>query len=134
MLGIKHLSQNISPDTCGIIWLTDDKLDYQSPGFYEFNYLLDGSIAKNINSLHSESQTSLFFGQNFGKSFFISHNIVKDKESLKQMYNVYKVANSALRENEKIYIFNRSKNTANVNILKELSKKYSQYQFENLNI
>jgi hypothetical protein len=43
-LGIKHLSQNITPDTSGIIWLTDDPLDYKTPGVYEFNYLLDGML------------------------------------------------------------------------------------------
>ena len=58
-LGIKHLSQNITPDTSGIIWLTDDPLDYKTPGVYEFNYLLDGmlikSITKNSNENHQNS-------------------------------------------------------------------------------
>lgn len=131
-LGIKHLSKNITPDTCGIIWLSDEALNYQTQGFYEFNYLLNGILAKNLEQLSSDS--SLFIGDSFGKPFFLGHCLILNKDNIKNIYKFFDVAKSALRENSKIFIFNRSKNTANVNLLKELGKKYPKYLFENLNI
>jgi hypothetical protein len=133
-LGIKHLSQSITPDTCGIIWLSDESLNYQSPGFYEFNYLLNGILAKNLDNLNSKSDSSLFMGESFGAPFFIGHCVISSKDKVQNMYKLFQVAKSALKDGHKIFIFNRSKNTANINVLKELSKKYNQYQFENLNI
>ena len=136
-LGIKHLSQHITPETSGIIWLTDGDLDYQTPGVYEFNYLLDGMLIKTItkNATNNESNKSNFFlGENFGTPLFIGHLKVTEKSDVKIMYDQMKIAISIIKENSTIYIFNRAKNTANINILKELTNKYKNYTFKNLNI
>jgi hypothetical protein len=137
-LGIKHLSQNITPDTSGIIWLTDDPLDYKTPGVYEFNYLLDGmlikSITKNSDENHHQNKSNFFLGENFGTSLFIGHLQVIEKSDIQTMYDQINIASSIIKDQSIIYIFNRSKNTANINILKELSKKYPNYIFKNLNI
>lgn len=136
-LGIKHLSQNITPNTSGILWLTDEDLDYKTPGVYEFNYLLDGILIKSISNKtdeHKHRKSNFFLGENFGSPLFIGHVKFANKNDLELIYEHFKVAQSFLTENSTIYIYNRSKNTANVNILKELSKKLKQYNFENLNI
>jgi hypothetical protein len=137
-LGIKHLSQNITPDTSGIIWITDEDLDYKTPGVYEFNYLLDGmlikSITKNSSQEQRSSKSNFFLGENFGTPLFIGHLKVKDKSDIQTMYDQMNIASPIIKEQSTIYIFNRSKNTANINILKELGKKYQNYTFKNLNI
>lgn len=136
--GIEHLSQHITPNTSGIIWLTDESLDYKSPGVYEFNYLLDGmlikSISQNSELKKEELKSNFFLGDNFGTPLFIGHTVVENKDDIKIMHNHFKVASSFIQKNTTIYIFNRSKNTANFNILKELTNKYKEYKFENLNI
>ena len=134
-LGIQHLSKNLKPETSGIIWLTDEELTTNSYGLYEFNYLLDGMLVKSISSNNDKDNKSHFFlGENFGKPFFIGHVLVENKDDIKLMYKHFDIAGSFLEENSNIYIFNKSKNTANVNILKELSQKFKKYSFENLNI
>ena len=132
---VTHLSHFITPQTCGIVWLTDESLDYESPGVYEFNYLLDGLLVKAIEENAERSEPSNFFlGENFGSPFFIGHVVVGNKNDLDVVQSHFKLAESFIQDNSIIYIFNRSKNTANINVLKELSKKHKNIEFKNLNI
>ncbi len=135
---IKHLSEHITPNTTGIIWLTDDFLSYDTPGVYEFNYLLNSMLVKTISQSQEDKskkvKSNFFLGDNFGKSFFIGHCVVHDKDDLKAVHNHFELASSFLEDGATIYIYNRSKNTANTNVLKELSKKYQNLEFKNLNI
>jgi len=137
-LDIKHLSQHITPNTSGIIWLTDEPLDYKTPGIYEFNYLLDGMLIKgmseNIESKKRNEKSNFFLGKNFGNPLFIGHIVVGEKDDVQIIHNHFKVAESFISKDSTIFIFNRAKNTANVNFLKDLGKKYKDYNFENLNI
>lgn len=134
---IKHFSEYISPKTVGIIWLTDDKLNFKSPGVYEFNYLLDGMLVQAIDTQVKNSsfqKSNFFLGENFGKPIFVGHIQFSQKEDMKALDSHFEMASSFLEANAEIFIFNRAQNTANLNILKELSKKYKDYQFNNLNI
>ena len=134
-LGIQHLSKSLKPETSGILWLTDEKLSYNSHGAYEFNYLLDGMLVKSLaNEEKVDKKSHFFLGENFGKPFFIGHVLVDNKDDIKLMYNHFELASSFLHPDAMIYIFNKSKNTANTNILKILGQKFKDYSFENLNI
>lgn len=137
-LGIKHLSQSITPKTSGVLWLTDEELSFKTPGVYEFNYLLNGVIIESLtktkeNSLPKQSQ-NFFLSDNFESKFFIGHLVIKEKKDTKKMFNLLKLATTLMSDESQVLIFNRSKNTANVNILKELSEKFPDIVFENLNI
>lgn len=135
---IEHLSKHISSDTSGILWLTDSTLNYDTPGVFEFNYLLDGILLKRIaqnEELPPEKRKSNFFlGQNFGEPIFISHVLVEHKNDLKMSFNHLETAIPLIKNNKTIQIFNRSKNTANINVLKEFTQKYKDLNFEILNI
>ena len=134
-LGIKHLSSNITPNTAGILWLTDDDLNYQTPGVFEFNYLLNGVLIKSLdNKIQSRQKNHFFLGDNFGKPLFIGHAVIKMKDDIKNLYEHIKISENFLNENSQIYIFNKSQNTANLNVLKLLSEKYRNIHFEILNI
>lgn len=134
-LGIKHLSNNITPNTAGILWLTDDELNYKSPGVYEFNYLLNGILIKSLdNQTINDQKNHFFLGNNFGKPLFLGHAVIKSKEDIKNIYEHIKISENFINENSQIYIFNKSQNTANINVLKILSEKYKNIVFENLNI
>jgi hypothetical protein len=134
---IDHLSHLVSPTTSGIIWLTDDDLNSKLPGVYELNYLMNGLLTKSIaaKAQQTESSSNFFLAENFGNPFFLGHSVVLSKEDLKNMHKHIELAKPLFNDiNIEIYIFNRSKNTANTNILKELSHKYRDIKFENLNI
>lgn len=131
---IKHLSQSITPQTAGVIWLTDEALSIESPGAYEFNYLLDGMLLKNLSHKTENNLSNFYLGENFGETIFIAHTVVEKRADLQNMHNQISLAKPMIEENKTIFIFNRSKNTANINLLKELSTKYKNFNFENLNI
>lgn len=136
---IDHLSHLVSPTTSGIIWLTDDTLNSNLAGVYELNYLMNGLLTKSIAAKDSQSKSSsnFFLAENFGNPFFLGHSVISTKEDLKNMHKHIELARPLFNGNEdaiEVYIFNRSKNTANTNVLKELSHKYKDIKFENLNI
>ncbi|MAX66855.1 MAG: hypothetical protein QF441_07030 [Bacteriovoracaceae bacterium] len=133
-LGIKHLSNAITPQSSGILWLTDEKLTYKTLGVYEFNYLLDGILIKNIANTTNDSKSNFFLGESFGNPFFIGHTIIQTKEDIANCFNHVEIAAKFIPSDSTIYIFNRAKNTAHTNILKELEKKFNVFQFKNLNI
>lgn len=135
-LGIKHLSKSITPNTTGILWLTDEPLSFKTTGVYEFNYLLNGILIESLSESSDRNAPSqnFFLGENFESKLFIGHVVIKEKKDIQIMHQLIKLAESLIHERSQIFIFNRSKNTANVNILKELSQKYPAIIFENLNI
>ncbi len=139
--GIDHISHLIKSNTAGIIWLTDDYLGPLLVGMYEVNYLLNALVTKSISVQedHHQSKSNFFLGENFENPFFVGHSVINNKDDLKNMYKHLELSLPLFSEQSdngpiEVYIYNRSKNTANFNVLKELSKKYSQVNFQNLNI
>lgn len=135
-LGIKHLSKSITPNTTGILWLTDEPLSFKTTGVYEFNYLLNGILIESLSDSAQKNspRQNFFLGENFDSKFFIGHLVISEKKDISSMYQLIKLADNLINEHSQIFIYNRSKNTANINILKELSQKYPAIVFENLNI
>lgn len=135
--GIEHLSHLVSPKTSGIIWLTDDFLGPSLVGLYELNYLLDGLLTKTLSSDQekSESKSNFFLAENFGNPFFVGHSVISNKDDLKNMFKHIELGKPLFVDQKiEVFIFNRSKNTANYNVLKELSNKFKDISFKNLNI
>lgn len=137
-LGVKHLSQNIQANTAGILWLTDDYLSLKSKGLYEFNYLLNGVVIENLKitleQKIEQKKQSFFLGSNFENPFFIGHTVIENKKDINSLYNHLEVAKDILSHDSEIFVFNRSQNTAGINLLKELMAKYPATKFANLNI
>lgn len=129
---IKHLSQSICQETAGIIWLTDSFIDFQTPGVYQFNYLFDGMILKNLGNESKQSNSNFYLGENFGRTIFLGHSVIENKKDISLINDHLSMALSMVKESKKIFIYNKSKNTANINILKDLSSKYTSYSFQNL--
>ncbi len=134
--GIEHLSQLITPNTCGIVWLTDELLSYDTPGAYEVNYLLNGSLTRSLAEKDHEDKFSsnFFLSESFGKPFFVAHTVIQEKGDFKKVYEPLNVAKPFMREGSQVYILNRSKNTAHLNVLKELRAKHKNISFEHLTI
>lgn len=132
---IPELSQHITPSTAGIIWFTDEPLKYSSPGVYEFNYLLDGLLVKSLEeNTEKPNHSNFFLGESFGIPFFIGHCVIQEKSDFKSVHTHFKLSESFIQENSTVFIYNKSKNTANINVLKELKSTYQKLEFKHLNI
>lgn len=137
--GIEHLSQLIDPDTKGIIWLTDGPLEYDTPGSYEINYLLNGTLTKSIadkeeDAASKSAKSNFFLGDNFGRRFFVVHRALTDKSDFKGVFKQLEIARPFMQEGGQVFILNKSKNTAGLNVLKELRAKVQNVTFEHLTI
>ena len=135
-LELNDLSQNIDLNTAGILWLTDDVLTHNTPGVYEFNYLLNGILIKSLSdsTTKSEQKANFYLGESFGRPLFLGHVVIKDKQDFDKTYNHIEIASTLIQQNSQIFIFNRSKNTANINVLKNLSTRFKDFEFKNLNV
>jgi hypothetical protein len=132
-MSISNLSQTITTNSAGIIWLTDEDLNYDLKGVYEFNYLLDGLLLKTIeNNDESNKNHNFFLTTNFGKSFFIGHIKITNKNDLNLINQHIKLAIPLLKNQNEICIYNRSQNTANINVLKELKSQHPEFEFRHL--
>ncbi len=133
---LDRLSTFITPSTAGVIWLTDSPLNTNLSGVYEFNYLTNGLLTKSIQSDSDKSKMANFFvTDNFGNPFFLSHLAINSKEDIKKIYTQMELAKPLIQETiNQVYVFNKSTNTRNVNILKELLNRYEFIDFQNLNI
>ena len=130
---IDFLSKTITPNCAGIIWLTQEEIDFTSPGVYEFNYLLNGLITKSIsNNLRSGH---LFMAENFGRTFFIGHNIVKESSELENVYQHLNVVKNLIPQDSTVLIFNPENKQTNKNqsLNKALAKKFENINFKYLN-
>ena len=132
--GIELLSQRIGPQTAGVLWLTDEALSYDSPGAYEINYLLDGIFVQSLAEKKTVDSSNFFLGESFGKPFFVGHTIIKDKADFKKVFKSLETAKPFIKNGCQIYILNKAKNTAHINVLKELKNKSPDVVFEHLNI
>jgi len=133
---IDHLSKLITPKTAGIIWLTDSPLKSTLTGVYEFNYLTNGLLTKSIQNTENEQKRSNYFlTESFGSPLFLSHQVIDKAEDLKSVYNQLDISKSIMSEERNlIYLLNKSLNSKNINVLKELIKRYAHLNFEHLNL
>lgn len=131
---IEHLSQAITPECAGIIWLTNKKLDYSMSGVYEFNYLLDGLLTKSIASSEQSPGPNLFIAQNFGNSFFLGHSIVTNLNELDVIKKHLTVVNSMIDENKTVLFYNDVEAFSAEEIQSNLSKKFNHIRFSELRL
>lgn len=132
---IENLSQSIPPECAGIVWLTDKKLDFSMRGVYEFNYLLNGLLTKSIVNVDSHNQDGhLFIAKNFGKSFFISHNIIEKLSELDRIQKHLTVVKNSINEQKVVLIYIDSEKCDNEQIKSSLSKLFKNINFDLLNL
>ncbi len=129
---ISYLTDAITPDVSGILWLTDGPLSTNSMGAYEFNYLLDGNLFDYIHTTQNQKTSNFHMASNFSRPFFIAHSVIETQFNFKSIEENFKLIESMATNNSFIYLFNDSKNTANINLENELQKKYQTYQFKHL--
>lgn len=130
---IENLSQSITPDCAGIIWLTDKNLNYSTNRVYEFNYLLDGLLTKSITSGQDHNDApNLFIAQNFGDSFFVGHSVIKSINDLSKIQKHLTVVNNMITEKKFVLIYNDCSDLNIEKIFDYLSNRFSSITFNRL--
>lgn len=132
---LEHLFDAIKPECSGIIWITDEALNYKLSGVYEFNYLLNGLLGQSISrENYSPSNGNHFFlSQNFGKTFFISHWSDLNDNSLKEVKLQFKNIESSLPKPSEIFVYSTSQKIKEEQIIKNLTQTFTDYTFKKLN-
>lgn len=131
---IEILSKTISPNCYGIIWLTSDSLKFSDPGVYEFNYLLNGLVTKNIRNNTKDGH--LFMSESFGHPFFISHNVINESADIQKIHQHLNVASNLIGEGCTVLIYNQSgqHSEKKYDLEKSLAKKFQHVKFKNLTL
>jgi hypothetical protein len=132
---INSLSQKISPNVAGIIWLTDKKITLETKGLYELNYLFNGLLIKSIiNREDSNNKDFFFISTSFGKNFFLSQITLTENDPLKSLEQHLSLMESSVTDKDKIFIFTDSNEDMAQNYQKKISKKYQAIEFEVLKL
>lgn len=130
MESTENISNFISPNCCGIIWLTQDKVDISHPSVYELNYLLDGLLIKTLSEKTNDNDTNHFFlSENFGRPFFIGH-VVDSSSAVKSINDHVSMIIPLVTEKSEIYILNQT--AKHQSLVKDLQKKYPQLTFKKI--
>lgn len=123
----------ITPDVLGIIWLTRDPLDRDLIEFDVFNYLFDGLISEFLYGQANDVQrnSNIFFTKQFGEHIFLSHLKTQDltkSEISSDIDEQIALIKDRTQEKRVILVFDKT----NDNWLPELSKRYAQFEFREL--
>jgi hypothetical protein len=68
----KALTEVITPEFLGIIWVTKDQINKKPNLFKDIDYLFDGLITRSIDQNPPEKK-SLYMGKSYGHPFFLAH-------------------------------------------------------------
>ena len=80
-------------------------------------------------------RSNYFLTESFGSPLFLSHQVIDKADDLKSVYNQLEISKPLLNEQRNlIYLFNKSLNSKNINVLKELIKRYAHLKFEHLTL
>ena len=122
----KSIKDYISPQTLGILWLSDRSLLEFSDYFYELDYLLDGLLTNYHHQIAKDRKTTdknFFVSQSFGGPFFLGHLIKDgDKGNANKDYDEIISMASALNSEK---IVGESRN--NILLLGDVPKSTKQY-------
>lgn len=68
----KALTEVITPEYLGIIWVTKDHINKRPNLFKDIDYLFDGLITRSIDQNPPEKK-ALYMGKSYGHPFFLAH-------------------------------------------------------------
>lgn len=129
----RTILDQFTPEVLGIFWITRDELSRELLGFDDFNYLFDGLISQYLYGQEktSEKHAHIFFTQNFNHKLFLAHLRTKDftksqvAGDIDEQIALLQGSDSARKT---ILIFNKTEHEW----LPELKKRYSQFEFKEL--
>ena len=115
----RALTEVITPDYLGIIWVTKEKLNEKPKIYKEIDYLFDGLITRSLTK-SSPTKKSLYMGKSYGHPFFLAHFEENNSDFNKDMEETIKMV-SKLKTNSK-------------NILVISEQKFNFKRFQNFHL
>ncbi len=122
-----------TPEVLGMFWITRDDLGRELIGFDDFNYLFDGLISQYLygQENNSNQHAHIFFSENYKEKIFLAH--LKTKEFSKSQVagdidEQIALISAAKPERRTILVFDKTAD----GWLSELKKRYSQFEFKEL--
>lgn len=117
----------VKVQTSGIIWITENSLNYETKGVYEINYLLNGLLIQSLASGLSHPEKNLYLSENFGAPFFVIHH---SGQSLDGLYNNLSLVETNLSQKTEILFVAERRSENIIKAYEKLAKKYSDYILE----
>lgn len=115
-----ELSQSISPDVRGIIWLTQDQLTFDSPAASDINHLLDGNLFNSLRANSNELKHNFFLAKSFGQDFFVAHTCA-DKNIMTPHLPLFQ---NLIKETDSVIILDCGASQTQTTLIKEIKKHY----------
>ncbi len=103
---MNSLLNQVTPSTRAIIWLTQADIAPSHSWYKSMDYLLDGLLTANRDSL-AQGKSHLLVGKNFGHPFFLL--VVRELEK-KELDGFVTVVYPELKEGQKILVMDEDQN------------------------
>jgi hypothetical protein len=131
---IDRISQKVSFDTYGIIWLTDTPLELDTQGVYEVNYLFNGLLVQALENHSQKKKSNFFISQSFGHPFFLSHATSDIQNLNKVIVEHINLVSDSIKENSTVYFIDLTQSNKSNDLIQNLSKKYPKLVFDHLSL
>ena len=131
----RQLIDLISPNTLGILWITEKNPQKNEDIYIQIDYILDSLLTKSaeefLSKTRDHSKNNVFISENFGEKIFFCHFLGKEKSvALKQVNDVINLFSKDRELKKNVLIINQSK----ISITKECTKKFPQFSFVDVDL
>ncbi len=128
LLNKESFLEVISPDTLGCIWVTNSPITSREKPFTWFDYILDGTLERHVQSTPS-SPKSFFAADQYDRSFYVLQveaGYPNLEKAIKEAFTLFRPESGqkkilCLSENSKVFAINAIKN------MKDLEFEYFIY-------
>ena len=126
----QQIQSHLTPQTLGVLWLTNGQMAFENKPFVQLDYLFDGVLTKFLNDNEMANNSSFFIGNQFGKPFFLGQSDYNDEKFESSLAGFLTLMKPKAEERQKILVINHEKSAFPVGIL----KKFSNFKFEHVTI
>ena len=117
----------ISPEFCGILWLTNGPIGEELVYFKEIDYLLNGLLIQFFFNANGSGHhpKSFFIGESFGKSFSVGHIDISTEMPSEQIKSLLQFFEQREEDNKVLILQENSDQTS----LAKIQKFFPQFEF-----
>ncbi|TDJ07365.1 MAG: hypothetical protein E2O68_03675 [Deltaproteobacteria bacterium] len=104
----KDLTEAITPDYLGIIWVTKDKLNRMPKLFKQIDYLFEGLLTRSM-AQNIPKKKALYMGKSYGHPFFLAHFVENNPDFDRDMDETIKMVSKLNSSSKKILVISERK-------------------------
>ncbi len=130
-----NLQNELTPETLGAFWFTNNSLAQRPKLFYHLDYFFDGLLYKHVyNGKTKKADSSskiLFISKSFERPIFLCHMQHSNKQDLyEEMINVFDVLKTMINSRRKVLILNGTSK----GYYKYLNLNFPNIEYKNIKI